>query len=215
MNLQRPFLLLQCTTPFSTPRILLPSLHLNFAFWSGTKWMRTDSAVTVQAGCPLYLRSSDVTVCLEGPVPLVKRKLSIPSGPSDHPSAQTQSLHTVIIEPFVLQVSDNQDAGSSDIIIDATTPSPSPTKVLWPLQYACDMEHGFRAMKNASGIMPVKFKAAFPGATFTSTTYYDNFNKWQALSVEVRISAISVGRVPEGEWIYILKKYGKGKGKAA
>ncbi|KAJ7673502.1 hypothetical protein B0H17DRAFT_1208319 [Mycena rosella] len=74
------------------------------------------------------------------------------------------------------------------IIVDTattTSPSKSPLKLPWPLRYTCDMDQGFRAMKNqSSGTIAVKFKAAFD-TDFTSTTFYDNLNKWKALSSEV------------------------------
>ncbi|KAJ7688036.1 hypothetical protein B0H17DRAFT_1135877 [Mycena rosella] len=101
------------------------------------------------------------------------------------------------------------------IIVDTTTttsPSKSLLKSPWPLRYACDMDQGFRAMKNqSSGTILVKFKAAFD-TDFTSTTFYDNLNKWKALSSEVRHQIVAPGRVQEAEWVYVLRNYGKVSG---
>ncbi|KAJ7225290.1 hypothetical protein GGX14DRAFT_556091 [Mycena pura] len=50
----------------------------NYSYWAETKWIQTDLAVTIKPRTPVYLRSSNVTVCLDGPTSSPsKRKLSI------------------------------------------------------------------------------------------------------------------------------------------
>ncbi|KAJ7658298.1 hypothetical protein DFH06DRAFT_1131292 [Mycena polygramma] len=67
---------------------------LDYAYWSGTRWTRTDIAVTVTGKTPLYLRSLNVSNCIDGPVAPVtpaKRKLSVVAGRSNSPSPQPSS----------------------------------------------------------------------------------------------------------------------------
>jgi hypothetical protein len=61
----------------------------SYVYWNGSKWMRTDAPVTVKARTPLFLRSHNVTVCLNGPsVSPAKRKLSFSLETPESPSPQ-------------------------------------------------------------------------------------------------------------------------------
>ncbi|KAJ7773366.1 hypothetical protein B0H16DRAFT_147577 [Mycena metata] len=57
----------------------------NFSYWDGGRWLRTDVPVPVKPNTALYLRASNVTVCVDGPT--LKRKISLPIL-DDSPSPQ-------------------------------------------------------------------------------------------------------------------------------
>lgn len=42
----------------------------NYVYWSGTRWTRTDSRITVSLNVPTYLRSSNVNDCPNAPTAL-------------------------------------------------------------------------------------------------------------------------------------------------
>ncbi|KAJ6447801.1 hypothetical protein DFH09DRAFT_1118950 [Mycena vulgaris] len=234
----------------------------NYAYWSDTRWMRTDGPVPVKIGTPLYLKSCDVTVCVDGPVvATTKRKLSLSFETPETPSSQRIRKETspkfkasnrlVMLEPLVLPVahppplvqganvidltlSDAEDdvfgnsentrrplnlkVEASDFTLQSASTNASATasatasssKKPWPFLYANDMDDGFRLMRaQGSGNMTGKFEDAFPGTKkFTSSTFYDNLNKWKALSREERREAVALGKSKrrEGEWLYVLSK---------
>ncbi|KAJ7492054.1 hypothetical protein FB451DRAFT_1165233 [Mycena latifolia] len=96
----------------------------NYAYWAGTRWMRTDSAVTVKAGSTLYLRSADVTICPDGPVASIKRKLSFSLDPPDTPSPQRTHHSSPSIESLILPLEEVESpptrppppSGDADVI---------------------------------------------------------------------------------------------------
>jgi hypothetical protein len=62
------------------------------------------------------------------------------------------------------------------------------------------------------GTVSQKFQHAFK-VDFKSATYYANFGNWSVIGKDAQIDAVSKGHTPEGEWHYVLEKYGKSKGK--
>lgn len=95
--------------------------------------------------------------------------------------------------------------------------SSSVSKKAWPFKYFCDMHEGFIAMFSSNATtVPLKFKDGF-NKPFVSATYYENVGKWRSLTGEAQKDAVSKGRSPEGEWLYVFRNYqginGKGKGK--
>ncbi|KAJ7780345.1 hypothetical protein B0H14DRAFT_2961425 [Mycena olivaceomarginata] len=208
----------------------------SYVYWNGSKWMRTDAPVTVKARTPLFLRSHNVTVCLNGPsVSPAKRKLSFSLETPESPSPQRiRRTETPVAGPTQYRIQDNDIidltlGGEEDVFLgpktinseDGTRPglstrrtspvSSSPKK--WPAsRYACDIQQGFAAMVTSPGTVAQKFQHAFK-VDFKSATYYENFGNWSAIGEDAQIDAVSKGRTPEGEWHYVLEKYGKSKGK--
>ncbi|KAJ7779534.1 hypothetical protein B0H14DRAFT_325233 [Mycena olivaceomarginata] len=208
----------------------------SYVYWNGSKWMRTDAPVTVKARTPLFLRSHNVTVCLNGPsVSPAKRKLSFSLETPESPSPQRiRRTETPVAGPTQYRIQDNDIidltlGGEEDVFLgpktinseDGTRPglstrrtspvSSSPKK--WPAgRYACDVQQGFAAMVTYPGTVAQKFQHAFK-VDFKSATYYENFGNWSAIGEDAQIDAVSKGRTPEGEWHYVLEKYGKSKGK--
>ncbi|KAJ7705043.1 hypothetical protein B0H17DRAFT_1126647 [Mycena rosella] len=177
----------------------------NFSFWDGQWWKRTDAAVTVCIGIPVYLRSCDVTVCLDGPTAPMKHKRSLVFG--SPPSTPIQRFQ--VIEPLVFDMPETQKRKKLDVIdltsdnendVFQTTGSSrsSNTKAI-KFEAAelivCISSH---SSPQSSGTITVKFKAAFD-TDFTSTMFYDNLNKWKALSSEMRHQIVALGRVQEAE----------------
>ncbi|KAJ7778062.1 hypothetical protein B0H14DRAFT_2963189 [Mycena olivaceomarginata] len=203
----------------------------SYVYWNGSKWMRTDAPVTVKARTPLFLRSHNVTVCLNGlSVSPAKRKLSFSLETPESPSPQRiRRTETPAAGPIQYRIQDNDIidltlGGEEDIFLgpktinseDDTRPglstcrtspvSSSPKK--WPAgRYACDIQQGFAAMVTYPGTVAQKFQHAFK-VDFKSATYYENFGNWSAIGEDAQIDAVSKGRTPEGD-------KGKGKGKAA
>ncbi|KAJ6495426.1 hypothetical protein C8R45DRAFT_927332 [Mycena sanguinolenta] len=68
-----------------------------FAYWSGQHWIRTDLPVTVKYNTPLYLRSSNVTHCVDGPTATAKCKLSA----STHDSSESPPLHRTRTQSYI------------------------------------------------------------------------------------------------------------------
>ncbi|KAJ7168258.1 hypothetical protein C8R43DRAFT_1121430 [Mycena crocata] len=87
---------------------------LIYYYWADSYWVRTDGPVTVRQNTTLYLRSKDVTDCLDGPSSS-KRKLSFdnttPSSPSPlrMPRFEESSPSRPIIKPLVLVSSALED----------------------------------------------------------------------------------------------------------
>ncbi|KAJ7675966.1 hypothetical protein DFH06DRAFT_1318106 [Mycena polygramma] len=201
---------------------------LDYAYWSGTRWTRTDIAVTVTGKTPLYLRSLNVSNCIDGPVAPVtpaKRKLSVVAGWSNSPSPQpsSQDHRPTGISPLVFP----KPVQAFDDIIDISSDeddSPVPRKVIksepldtvfsgssskskWPLPYFCDMHKGFTAMAASiagGGVVPDTFTAVFK-MLFVRATYYENVAKWERLTREERVAAADKGRTPAGKWRYVVK----------
>ncbi|KAJ7691273.1 hypothetical protein B0H17DRAFT_1133803 [Mycena rosella] len=204
---------------FTLDRPLIGEMNTrNFSFWDGQWWKLTDAAVTVRIGIPVYLRSCDVTVCLDGPTAPMKRKHSLVF--DSPPSTPIQRFQ--VIEPLVFDVPETQKRKKLDVkdltsdnendVFQTTGSSRSSnTKQLNLRQLRLLCFHAMTAQ--SSGTIAVKFKAAF-NTDFTSTTFYDNLNKWKVLSSEVPHQIVTLGRVQEMEWVYVLKNYGKGKDRA-
>ncbi|KAJ6511356.1 hypothetical protein C8R47DRAFT_1064938 [Mycena vitilis] len=198
-----------------------------YGYWTGSLWMRTDIAVTAKAKTPLYLRSSSVTVCLDGPTPFAsgsKRKLSVTA--ADSPSPQRLRLVQPDIKPLIFSRSsspasiidltsdeETDPPSSTRDVFSASASTPSTAKKPWPLKYFCDMHNGFNVILNSTArTMPLKFEEAFK-QPFVNATYYENMAKWKSLSSEVKENGLARGQTPAGEWSYVIKNY-KGKGKA-
>jgi hypothetical protein len=78
--------------PHDSPPIIAFVGEVNthsYVYWNRLKWMCTDAPVTVKAHTLLFLRSHNVTVCLNGPsVSPVKCKLSCSLETPESPSPQ-------------------------------------------------------------------------------------------------------------------------------
>jgi hypothetical protein len=74
-----------------------------YAYWSGTIWIRTDLPVTIKANTPLYLRSTNVTVCPDGPTastPTSKRKHSLTAA-DNSPSPQRPRIERWVTSVYL------------------------------------------------------------------------------------------------------------------
>ncbi|KAJ7041940.1 hypothetical protein C8F04DRAFT_1390809 [Mycena alexandri] len=229
----------------------------NYAYWSPDKrWMRTNLPITVKANTPLFLKSPNVAICLDGPTSTTpKRKLSVTAVDAAPPNTKGAFPNvsflpnsigsTSPIEPLVFasQTATSAQRSSNvavhgDNVIDLTQEdagvvctvkeeildvfstnhkTSSVSKKAWPFKYFCDMHEGFIAMFSSNATtVPLKFKDGF-NKPFVSATYYENVGKWRSLTGEAQKDAVSKGRSPEGEWLYVFRNYqginGKGKGK--
>ncbi|KAJ6563800.1 hypothetical protein B0H19DRAFT_1067416 [Mycena capillaripes] len=179
-----------------------------YAYWSGTVWIRTDLPVTIKANTPLYLRSTNVTVCLNGPTTSApttstKRKHSLTVADSSPSPQRPRIIHDL--------TSDNEEDQS--VVITVASPikietqavdvfcqkssGSSPSKKSWPLKYFCDMHTGFTRISDSSArTTALKFEEAFE-QPFVKATYYENFGKWKSLSADAQMQAVAHGCTPE------------------
>ncbi|KAF8127793.1 hypothetical protein K438DRAFT_2000538 [Mycena galopus ATCC 62051] len=101
---------------------------------------------------------------------------------------------------------------SSSLLPDTGTLFSSDTSIAtpkFPLDFACDMDAGFQAMKHDSGKIPARFVRAFH-VDWVSSTYYMHSNFWQSLDPHVLEYAVQCGHGYGGDWKALMK----GKGKA-
>ncbi|KAJ7710169.1 hypothetical protein B0H16DRAFT_1480739 [Mycena metata] len=182
----------------------------NYAYWSPDKrWMRTNLPITIKVNTPLFLRSPNVTVCLDGPTSTpVKRKLSLTTDDITPATQRARFQNISPIEPLVFALGTaTSPQGSSRV----TTPPDSDV-----IDLSQDDETSVPSLKEeildvftkkSAGTVPLKFKDGFDNRTFVSATYYENVGKWRSLSREAQKEAVAKGRTPEGEWLYIFRNY--------
>ncbi|KAJ7315533.1 hypothetical protein DFH08DRAFT_820464 [Mycena albidolilacea] len=158
--------------------LIAPKSCAAYAYWTKDKWIHTDGPIEIQDRItPLYLRLLDVTeyYALESSSSSSDPLSSIDSSDEDEDENEAvQSTSCASIPPLSLQPR-------------------------FPLQYACDMDAGFRKMADKSGGNRAKFVAAFQ-ATWARSTYHKHRLVWEAIDPEDLDRAIQSGRKRGGEW---------------
>ncbi|KAJ7258940.1 hypothetical protein C8J57DRAFT_1233931 [Mycena rebaudengoi] len=204
----------------------------NYAYWTGTYWMRTDGAMQIKANSILFLRAHDVTFCLDGPVPKTspqKRRLS--SAADGNPSP-TQIRHLTPIAPEtetdtssssqdIIYLSDDEgtDQENGDPFLQDGQPAKSESlknmsaykSIPWPLKYTCDMDRGFRAMALTKGDRQAAWKEAFGLTKFPRATYYTHWRAWGELSSADLQPAVMAAYTVAGEWAPLIRANAKSK----
>ncbi|KAJ7739050.1 hypothetical protein DFH07DRAFT_778844 [Mycena maculata] len=189
---------------------------LIYSYWTGSKWMRTDAAIPVKAGLPVFMRSADVTDCLDGPTAVAsKRPRSFSSESQRTPTPKTRRLNN--LEDLQLVPDCQPGLGSSPnddliyippqtdkakkpsdvcqlhgLVIPSTNdfysdePTASQSQKSWP---AHQYAVDMDAGFRAIGQSKGPVSARFQAAfkvPFKSATYYDNLAYWNGLSPEVQ-----------------------------
>ncbi|KAJ7126633.1 hypothetical protein C8R43DRAFT_958109 [Mycena crocata] len=181
---------------------------LIYYYWVDSYWVHTDGPVTVRQNTTLYLRSKDVTDCLDGPRDLGNlRQLYLVVQLSNlwycELSDSDEDDNTVSMpKSRIIKVEDSAESMSANSSSSSSTQNKTNS---FPTQYFCDMDRGFRAMSSIAGNMGARFKQAFNAQTFNSLTYYDNLHLWEMFSADERNLAISKGTTAEGEWLYNVR----------
>ncbi|KAJ7323241.1 hypothetical protein DFH08DRAFT_817814 [Mycena albidolilacea] len=171
--------------------LIAPKSCAAYDYWAKDKWIHTDGPIEIQDRItPLYLRLLDVTECMGGPRP--KRRLSPATTPS--PIRVRNNVESSID-------SSDEDEDENEAVQSTSRASipPLSSQPRFPLQYACDMDAGFRKMADKSGGNRAKFVAAFH-ATWARSTYHKHRLVWEAIDPEDLDRAIQSGRKRGGEW---------------
>ncbi|KAF8130473.1 hypothetical protein K438DRAFT_1788707 [Mycena galopus ATCC 62051] len=221
-------------------RRIAPETCANFEYWVG-EWVLTDIPIKIKPATEiLLLRLPGVTNCLDGPRP--KRRLSSASFQNEtpRPTRPRLPLERPPISPLTYNLKesshestpdpDREDDDEVEIVsqndsVLPTSRSPalsSPTRSIgpapppcskFPLDFACDMDTGFKTMAAMAGTIPKKFTETFK-VSWASSTYYTHHNIWATMDRDALVYAVQCGRGAGGNWQTLVNLYGKGKAKA-
>lgn len=105
-------------------------------------------------------------------------------------------------------------------VVSALPPSSSPglpppssfPPAKFPLDFACEMDKGFRAMISETGKIPARFFQAF-GLEWHSSTYYTHHGVWSSMDGEALAYAVRCGHNTGGDWAALVRRHTKGKAK--
>ncbi|KAF8204369.1 hypothetical protein K438DRAFT_1819722 [Mycena galopus ATCC 62051] len=206
----------------------------SFGFWAPDhRWVLTDGAIEIlDPSLPIYLRLIHVTDCMGGPTPPVsrtqsKRRLSVADTPSPTRVRGNDDIRpdisplkfgipmprTSTVISLLSDEEDDQDGGEDELELEPSAsrksiPPPS-SQPRFPLRYVVDMDDGFQAMDEISGmVLPAKFFSAFRTG-FVSSTYHKHRNVWDGIDPQVLATAIKCGRSTGGEWVHLVTQYYK------
>ncbi|KAJ6477843.1 hypothetical protein C8R47DRAFT_1198673 [Mycena vitilis] len=186
------------------------------------EWVTTNLATRVKVDTTLYMRSTDVQVCV-GLRPLARKRAVSDATHTPSPNKRARVAQNSLYAASLEFTAFRSPLPASEVDYDLLPPSPSRTRTAssssqpithtekpmsgrtpFPLAYACDMDALFQRVEKlpATWTARQKFDSAFGhlDAAFNSSTYSSSWNAWRRCPPEVLGKAIACGYNPGGEW---------------